>query len=280
MPGSRPAAAPPRAGLPTDPATVPPIDPGFMVTLASGLAELGLSLDTAILDAFAAQARLLAVWAGAINLTAIRDPAQVARLHVLDSLAAVPVLREVAGAGASLLDLGSGAGYPGIPLALALPAGRAMVVDSVAKKVRFLAVAIDAVTSSLASAGLPVPALVARTARAEDLAAQPGQRGSWDLVTARAVGSLTEVLELGLPLAVRGGHVVAWKREHPDARLALEVADAAVIGRAAGGGTPRVVDAGLRDLPGHRLVVVRKERDTPARYPRPPAERSASARGR
>jgi 16S rRNA (guanine527-N7)-methyltransferase len=104
--------------------------------------------------------------------------------------------------------------------------------------------------------------------RAEDLAEEPDHRGAWDIVTARAVGSLAEVVELGLPLTREGGLVVAWKREGERAGLRAELRDAGSIIRATGGGRPEVVSIDTPSLPGHRLVIVPKERATPASYPR------------
>jgi 16S rRNA (guanine527-N7)-methyltransferase len=100
--------------------------------LDATLLELGLSIDATVRRAIDDHVRLLLRWTEAINLTAIRDPAEAARLHVADSLAAVPVLR--ARSIDRFLDLGSGGGFPGLPLALALPAARAVLVESVGKK--------------------------------------------------------------------------------------------------------------------------------------------------
>jgi 16S rRNA (guanine527-N7)-methyltransferase len=120
------------------------------------------------------------------------------------------------------------------------------------------------------------PTLTALAERAEDLADDPAQRAGWDIVVARAVGSLAEVLELGLPLLRVGGHVVAWKSEAVAAGLRGEINAAWRIGQDAGGGRPIVAAPdrdGMAGLADHRLVVVRKVRPTPERYPRPPAER-------
>src|SRR6185295_6018856 len=86
--------------------------------------------------------RLLLAWTAAINLTAIRDPVAAAREHVLDSLAALPLLR--ARGTPDLLDLGSGGGFPGVPLAIGLPRARTVLVESVGKKATFLAAVVDA----------------------------------------------------------------------------------------------------------------------------------------
>jgi 16S rRNA (guanine527-N7)-methyltransferase len=253
--------------------------PAFEQALEIGLGELDLLDDpagsAAARASYEAHARLLRDWGAAINLTAIRDPAEIARRHVIDSLSALPVLRPIVGT-ASLLDLGSGAGYPGLPLIAGLPIARLGLLDSVRKKARFLEVAAAAVSANLADGGPPdadVPEIDVFAERAEDLAEEPDQRGSWQVVTARAVGSLAEVVELGMPLVREGGAVVAWKREEEHFGLRAELQDAGSIIRAAGGGRPEVAVIKAGSLVGHRLVIVPKERPTPSSYPRPVAKR-------
>ena len=268
------AEAPPRRELPTDPWTLAPMGPAFDEALADGMAALGLD-DTAASSpaarrSYEAHARLLREWSAAINLTAIREPTQVARRHVCDSLSAMPTLVELLSPQAALLDLGSGAGYPGLPLLAALPIVRLGLLDSVAKKARFLAVAGGAVLAALPESQAIVEAIAER---AEDLAEEPEHREAWDIVTARAVGSLAEVLELAMPLTREGGVVVAWKREEERGGLVAELREAGSIMRALGGGRPRVVSVDVDFLPGHRLVIAPKERPTPASYPRPPGVR-------
>jgi 16S rRNA (guanine527-N7)-methyltransferase len=251
--------------------------PAFDATLETGLKELGLSEGDAATSAarssYEAHARLLADWNQAINLTAIREPADVARRHVIDSLSAAVPLGERLRPGASVLDLGSGCGYPGLPLAAALPLARVGLLDSVSKKARFLAVAGAAVAGALGDGGADRIQIEAMAERAEDLAEEPEQREAWDAVVARAVGSLAEVLELGLPLVREGGLVAAWKREDERHGLRAELRDAGSIARAAGGGRPRVVDVSSSGRPEHRLVLVIKERPTPIAYPRPASAR-------
>jgi 16S rRNA (guanine527-N7)-methyltransferase len=203
--------------------------------------------------------RLLLAWSSAINLTAIREPAAIARLHVIDSLAALPLI--LAGPHATIVDLGSGGGFPGIPLAAALPGSDVVLVDSVGKKTAFLETAIRAI-------GLGGRVVVA-TGRAETL-----PRDHWDLVTARAVGELADLVELALPLLRRGGRLIAWKRGALDDELAAAARAALALGGSAP--TFQPVAAGLAataNLEGHGFAVVTKLRPTPAAYPRDPAAR-------
>jgi 16S rRNA (guanine527-N7)-methyltransferase len=247
---------------------------GYETALDEGLGELAIELPGAVRRAIADHVRLLLAWTTAINLTAIREPSAAARLHVIDSLTGLVVLR-AAGA-RRVLDLGSGGGFPGLPLALALPADRALLVDSVAKKVRFLDAAIG-VTEATGRVD-------AVAARAEHLARDPGQRTRWDAVTARAVATLPVLVDLAFPLLRAGGCLVAWKRTGPGAKrnegwgaaLEAEIAAARASIDTAGGGAIEVVDPAIRSLPEHVLVVVRKAgRGRPARgreaRPRSPA---------
>jgi 16S rRNA (guanine527-N7)-methyltransferase len=203
--------------------------------------------------------RLLLAWTAAINLTAVRDPAEVARLHVLDSLSALPVLRTRAIA--RLLDLGSGGGFPGLPLSVALGSDRTLLVDSVAKKVRFLETVIRAT-------GLE-RRVAAEAVRAEALAHDTRDREAWPAVTARAVTSLAELVEVGLPLVSPGGVLIAWKRAPVEAELAA----AAPAMRALRAGPVEVVEAGIPGLGDHVLVVIPRGGAIDARFPRNPADR-------
>ncbi|MET0771521.1 MAG: RsmG family class I SAM-dependent methyltransferase, partial [Candidatus Limnocylindrales bacterium] len=194
------------------------------------------------------------------------------RLHVLDSLSAVGPVRARLGDVRSVVDIGSGGGYPGIPLGLALGAGTIGLVDSVGRKARFLEVAGAAARAAVADErALEVEVL---PVRAEELASGE-RRATWDVATVRAVGSVAECAELGLPLLRPGGLLVCWKRDSPVAQheVGSEVAAARPLVHRLGGGVPDVVDAGVPGAPGHRLVLVRKERPTPGSYPRPPALR-------
>ncbi|HSL34473.1 MAG TPA: 16S rRNA (guanine(527)-N(7))-methyltransferase RsmG [Candidatus Limnocylindrales bacterium] len=204
-------------------------------------------------------ARLLLAWSAAINLTAVRDPAEVAVRHVVDSLAAVALLRQRSIV--ELVDLGSGGGYPGLPLAVALPARRAVLVESIGKKAAFLATAVDA--TGLASR------VAVHAGRVESLAIDERHRGRWACVTARAVGALAELVELAFPLLRPGGCLVAWKGRG----VGVELAAAERAAAALGSGAIEVHDVDVTDLHGHRLVVATKRGATPPGLPRDPAVR-------
>jgi 16S rRNA (guanine527-N7)-methyltransferase len=251
-----------RAPLPADPTQAPPLPAAAAARLDDGCAAIGLAdLPADVRESIAGHLRLLLAWTAAINLTSIRDPERAVVGHVLDSLAAVPLLRS---AGVRrLVDLGSGGGYPGLPLALALPAERALLVDSIAKKTAFL----EAATRAAGVAGRVAVA----TARAETLAADRRHRERWPAVTARAVAALPDLVELAFPLLAPGGLLVAWKRADLDDERGRALPAIAALG----GGALEVVPVpgdigGLED---HVLVAVRKTGRTGPGWPRPPAER-------
>ena len=249
----------PRELLPTRVAATPLLPAGYDAALDAGLAALGLTLTPAARAAIDGHARLLLAWNRAINLTAIRDPEAVALAHVIDSLTGLSVLAE---RGADrFIDLGAGGGYPGLPIAAALPAGRALLLEPVRKKAAFLSVAI-------AATGLG-DTVEAAAVRAEALATDPRHRGLWPAVTVRAVAGLAELLELAFPLLEPGGCLVAWKRGD----IAPELAAAERALAALGGGDLEVRPVAVPGLDGNCLVVATSRGGVPSQYPRDPAAR-------
>ncbi|MEO8461592.1 MAG: 16S rRNA (guanine(527)-N(7))-methyltransferase RsmG [Chloroflexota bacterium] len=252
----------PRDPLPTRVDGLPALPSAYDAALQPALDALephGLTIGAEQREAMETHIRLLLAWTEAINLTAITDPELIARQHVADALAAIPILH--AGPLATLLDVGSGGGFPGLPLAICLPSTRVTLVESVRKKAAFLDVAVRA--TGLSNRVTVVPE------RAEMLA--PGR---WDVVTARAVGSLADLIEVGLPLLGVGGQLAVWKRGD----LANELATAGTAARTLGGTTPAWHPypddvAGAVGLAGHGIVIVRKIAPSPAGYPRDPAVR-------
>ena len=261
------------ASLPTDPSGLPPLPPSFRLTLERALGAIDLRLPPPPWAAIEAQARLLLAWSEVMNLTALRAPEEVALEHVADSLAALPLIARLARPGPKLVDVGSGGGYPGLPLAVTLPARTAILVDPVAKKAAFLGVAASAARRAFADVARPdAPLIEGLRGRAEDLAADGEQREDADLVVARAVARLPELAEICLPLVRRGGWFVAWKRlPGLDEELALALPAIRVLGGALG--AVMVESVAVPGLEDHCLVAVRKDRETPPGYPRPAADR-------
>ena len=209
------------------------------------LPGLARRLTGAMLDRIETYVALLLAANQRLNLTRVTQPRAVARQHLLDALAALPQLDDLASPRA--VDLGSGGGVPSIPLAIARPDLSWLLVDSVAKKARALAAFVEEL-------GLPGVEVVAE--RAEVLGRDPRYRERAGLVTARAVATLPVLAELALPLLLPGGVLIAWKG--PMAAL--------------GGGPPELLAAGPSQLGGHRFVRVPKQARTAARYPRRPGE--------
>ena len=249
----------PREPLPTRVAETPPLPPAFDRALDAGLTTLGLTLTPDARAAINGHARLLLAWTGAINLTAIRDPAAVALAHVVDSLSAVAALRE---RGVDrFVDLGSGGGYPGIPIAAALPAARALLVEPIRKKANFLSVVTAATGLGATVEAAPI--------RAEALASDSRHRGRWPAVVARAVSSLDDLAELAVPLLAPGGILIAWKRGEID----LEWAGAKRAAAALGGASLERRPVEVPGLEGHVLIVLTTRGRAPDAYPRDPGVR-------
>jgi 16S rRNA (guanine527-N7)-methyltransferase len=249
----------PREPLPTRVEATPDLPPAYDAALEAGLSALSLTLTPAARTAIDGHLRLLLAWTSAINLTAIRDPAAVAVAHVVDSLTAIAPMRE---RGIDrFVDLGSGGGYPGIPLAAVIPAERALLLEPIAKKAGFL-------STAAAATGLE-PAVEAAAVRAEVLATDPRHRGRWPAVTVRAVAGLAELVELAFPLLAPGGCLIAWKRG--DIAGELAAADRAIA--ALGGGSVVVRPVDVAGLDGHRLVIATARGRVPSAYPRDPGVR-------
>jgi 16S rRNA (guanine527-N7)-methyltransferase len=159
--------------------------------LAEGLAAMRLELPAGAQAGLLAYIELLAKWNKAYNLTAVRDPVDMVSRHLLDSLATLPFIR-----GKTLADLGSGAGLPGIPLAIAMPDLAVTLVESNGKKARFL---------REAARSLPLPNVVVAQARVQDAA------GPFDCITARAFASLADMLAWGGHLLAPHGRWLALK---------------------------------------------------------------------
>ena len=193
-----------------------------------------------------------------VNLTAITTPADIAHKHFLDSWTAFGARRWTGTE--RVVDVGSGAGFPGLALRIARPALRVTLVESVGKKARFLEETIGL---------LGLGDVEVRNERAEAFGRD--RRDRYDVATARAVGTLGQVIEYLLPFLRVGGDALVWK-----GRIEHELAGARKAAEAIGGEIARIVptaDLGVgEELPGRSLVVVRKVRPTPLRYPRTAAE--------
>ena len=219
---------------------------------------LRAALPPGFADAAERYVELLVSTNARMNLTRVTEPADVARLHLADALAAVPFLDRLRPT--SAVDLGTGGGVPGLVLALARPDVCWTLVDSVRKKA-------DAVREFARALSLDVTVVAER---AEALGRDPAHRERHDLVVARACAALPVLAEYALPLLAVGGRLLAWKG--PIAEDELRAGSAAC--RLLGGGPPQIERSGIAALGEHRFVVVHKVAPTPDRYPRRPGEPS------
>ena len=226
--------------------------------LRDGAARLEIGLDEDDLETFREFYRAIREWNGRVNLTSDADWETMLERHFLESLSVVEALPDGTADGASFVDIGSGAGLPGIPLAIAFPSARGVLVDSRAKKVEFLESAIRR---------LGLDNLRAVHGRAETLGRRADMRERFDFVFARAVAKMPALAELALPFCRVGGRVAVHKTESADAELRSAERAVAEMG---GSGIVRVrPSVGGRDSR-RILVIIDKTARSPSRYPRKP----------
>ena len=218
-------------------------------TLLAGLQRLEIELPEARVDAILRFGALVLEKNRVMNLTAITEPEAAAELHLLDSLSLLKVLPL---AGKSLLDVGTGAGFPGVPLKLAEPSLRLTLLDSLQKRMRWLE------TEALPELGVEARFL---TGRAEDFARD--QLEKYDVVSSRAVARLDLLCELCLPFVHRSGYFLAMK----GAQAGDELREAAKAIRLLGGSYERTEEFEIGGAV-HSVIVIHKTGSTPPQYPR------------
>lgn len=221
--------------------------------LQAGLERLGVAADGVTLDRLARYHALLTEWNARIDLTAVLEPEEMVDRHYLDS--AAPLALGLIPQGARVIDVGTGAGLPGIPLCILRPDLRVTLLDAQRKRVTFLQAAIEA---------LDLPAQAVHM-RAEDAARDEARREAYDVAVSRAVAATPTLLELTLPFVRVGGRAIAWKG--PGLQAELEQARRAA--HLLGGALEGVLDA---PVPGrdwqHVLLVCAKRQKTARQYPR------------
>lgn len=215
---------------------------------------LGIALSEAQTDQFMQYLSLLLEWNEKMNLTAITDPMEVVQKHFIDCISVLPHL-DLQG-GETIIDVGTGAGFPGVPLKIASPALQVTLLDALQKRLTFL----DTLTQSLQLSDVTLV-----HSRAEDGGQNPDLREQFDLCVSRAVANLAVLLEYCLPFVKVGGRLAALKG--PDAAQEIEQAQNAL--QTLGGKVTAVIPVTIphTDLQ-HRLVLVEKISSTPQRYPR------------
>ena len=224
----------------------------FRDELIAAAKDFGLVLTTEQIDRFCLFAERLVETNKVMNLTALTEPADVAVKHMIDSLSCYDAAWFPEGA--SVLDLGTGAGFPGLPLKILCPSIQLTMVDSLGKRVNFLQTVCDA---------LHLTGAEAIHARAEEFAAS--HRAGFDIVTSRAVAALPVLAELCLPLVKEGGWFLAMKSVDSDAETAAAAHALEILGG-------RLEKAEDYVIPGtdvrHRLLFIKKVKETPKKYPR------------
>ena len=217
-------------------------------TLREGLSELNLDLPQQRQETLCAFARAMVKQNEVMNLTAITEDTQVAKLHLLDSLT---VLCCADLKGKTLIDVGCGAGFPGVPLAIACPEAKITLLDSLGKRVKWLEETLPQLSISAECV----------TARAEEAVAD--RREKYDFATSRAVARLNILLELTAPYVKVGGAVLAMK----GAAAEEELAEAAGAIKKLGLKLETVRTFPI-DGTSHAVIVLRKVAPTPKQYPR------------
>ena len=225
---------------------------GLVEILKEGSQEYGIELSDVQADKFINYAELLKDWNTRINLTAIEEDKDIIIKHFIDSLTIAPYLIK---GGLSIIDVGTGAGFPGIPLKIVIDNLKVTLLDSLDKRIKFLNEVIN--TTQLKD-------INAVHGRAEDFGANPEYREKFDISTARAVAALPVLLEYCLPFVKIGGTFIAMKgnniEELKDSKKALSIL---------GGEIEEVKEISLPFGEMRRnTITVRKLRQTPTKYPR------------
>src|SRR5438128_3931677 len=231
----------------------PPYNTRELERFVFGVRQFGLELNEQELEQFLRYREELLEWNTRINLTAITDPAEVLLKHFLDSLSLLLVYDRPA---ARLLDIGAGAGFPGLPLKIVRPQWHVVLLEATGKKIKFLQHIIEA---------LQLKDVVVVHGRAEELAHKAEYRASFDVVTARAVASLPTLLEYAAPFCRVGGLIILPKKGDLVEELIQGKRAARDVGAVLRADVP-VTLPGLED--GRRLLVWEQVRKCPTQFPR------------
>lgn len=219
----------------------------------SGAQRMGIALDAQACERFARYYELLVEGNTRMNLTAVLEPEEVVDRHFLDCLA--PVAQGLLPEGAKVVDVGTGAGFPGLPLLIARPDLKLTLVDALNKRLGFIQGVLDE---------LGLQAEIVHM-RAEDFSRKPEYREQYDIAAARAVASVSPLMEYLLPCVRRGGFALCWKG--PDISQEAEAARKAIFLLGGKARQPIGYEIPGRDWQ-HNLFIVDKVSNTPKTYPR------------
>ena len=226
----------------------------FEQELERASARYGLPLDAKQIEKFGIYYRLLIEWNAKMNLTAITEPREVAVKHIVDSLTALRGIEERNSL--RLIDVGTGAGFPGIPLKIVRPDLQLTLLDSLKKRVHFLETVVEA---------LGLEGAECLHGRAEEAARQSALRERFDIAVSRAVARLPVLAEYLLPFVRIGGTAIALKGLHSEEEAKESERAVKILGGRAIESIP-VVLPGLSDK--RAVLLIKKERPTPKAYPR------------
>lgn len=236
------------------------MDQANLELLEQGVRQYGVTPGADQLRAVAKHLEMVADWNQRINLTAITDERGMVVKHAIDSASAFDIV-ELA-PGMKIVDVGTGAGFPGITLKCLMPEVKLTLLDSLQKRCKFLELVGEEVVAPL---GGPEGGFKVAWGRAEDFGQNPNFREQFDVVFARAVAELRVLAELCLPLCKVGGVFIAMKG--PAASSELSAAEAAIS--TLGGMVEEAKEITLPDDAGNRtLIRIKKTRATPKTYPR------------
>jgi 16S rRNA (guanine527-N7)-methyltransferase len=225
--------------------------------LKDGAAKLGIKLNSQQLEQFDTYYRELLEWNRKINLTSITDFKEVQLKHFLDSLT-ISLAIEQPTTSRRFIDVGSGAGFPGLPLKIAFPSIKLVLLEATGKKAAFLRHLVQK---------LELNEVEVVVGRAETVAHDTRYRQQFDTVLCRAVAPLSVVVELTLPLCAIGGSTIIQKKGDID----TELGQAARAIETLGGSQPELRKIELTEFTDRRyLVLIKKESATPEKYPRRP----------
>ena len=228
----------------------------FVDKMAAGLKEVGISLSDHQMDQFYRYYELLIEWNKVMNLTAITELDEVVSKHFIDSLTLIKAASDIDMMKGSMIDVGTGAGFPGIPLKIAFPNLKITLLDSLNKRIKFLNEVIDQLSLS---------GVETIHGRAEDFGRNPEYREQYDYCVSRAVANAATLSEYCLPFVRIGGCFIPYKSGKIDDEL--ETGAKAI--RMLGGEIEQVVRFQLESADADRaLVVIRKKEKTAKRFPR------------
>ena len=220
-------------------------------------AEIGIDLNDKMLSSFDLYYKNLLEWNAVMNLTSITEEKDVFEKHFLDSLTITKIVsRETLDQGCTLLDMGTGAGFPGLPIAIVFPNVKVILMDSLNKRIKFL-------EDTVQKLGLTNVTCI--HARAEELAKNKNYREKQDICCSRAVANLATLSEYCLPFVKKGGYFVSYKTEQVQSEIEQSRKAIKVLGG-------DHVETVFFTLPGtdyqRSLVKIEKVSATPSRYPR------------